>query len=783
MKRWGDVRWAHLRECWALPKATPQVRSVLLNGQLRNLMRVVPWYAASNVYTAGGVFYVLWPFVQGQPWQPWLIGFLVSQLLWAGHALACLRRAGERALDIRDMHLSAICCALCALFCGLGIYFGALFAGDEGSRLLLSAYTPGLIATGVLVSITTPLLAFIWLSILTTAACLMVARLDFLAQGMTIIQLCCYALMLTVALLFASRLFVKRIEAEQAAEQQRQIVGLLLRDFEADAHDWLWESTRSGELTRVGMRLCELLGQSQAELLGRPLASLFTQERLLSVGSDGEVGPTALQQRMNAGLAFGGVVVESQVGGEVRSWTLSAKPLHSANGIWTGWRGVGADVSDARAREADGVRRERHLHHLAHHDALTGLPNRRAFLELATQQPALGGCWAVALLDLDHFKTVNDSLGHDAGDELLVAVAQRLRDTTADGDALARLGGDEFALLLRQLPAQGCEREIERRLHAVLEALRRPERIREFRVDARASIGVSWTDSVLAAHDLLRQADTALYVAKNEGRDTLRLYAPGMNDRLRARLAMVSDLSLAVEHGQFELDYMSLRDAATLKVQGYEALLRWQHPRHGRLSPAHFVPVAEESGLITQIGLWVLERACTDALSWPEHVLVAVNVSPVQMALPTFVDAVVNIVQRVGLPPSRLELEITETALTQNPGQARAALQRLRMLGIRTAIDDFGVGYSSMAQLRELPFDRIKLDQSFAATLLNEPADGMTHSIIASVVMLADTMHLDVTAEGVEQDEQLRALRSLNCRTVQGYLFGSPAAAGRLPAG
>ncbi|WP_156374597.1 bifunctional diguanylate cyclase/phosphodiesterase [Pseudorhodoferax sp. Leaf274] len=771
------MHWKRLRGCWALPDATAHVRTILVNGQMRNLLHVVPWYVASNICTAGMVLYALWPFVRREAWPAWVAAFLLAHVAWAGHAIMALRSAGPggRLLGLRDMHVSALWCAASAVLSGIGIYVGALQAGDDASRLLLSAYTPGLIAAGVLVGITTPLLSLIWLSVLTVVACLMVAQIGYLAQGVTIALLCCYALILAVALLFASRLFVRCIAAEQAAEQERHIVGLLLRDFEADARDWLWESNRAGELTRVGLRLCNLLGLGQDRLLGRPLDSLFAQQRMLEVRSDGAVGAAALRGLLAAGEPFSGVVLEARVGGELRSWTLSAKPLHAADGAWTGWRGVGVDVSDARAREAESSMREQHLHYLAHHDALTGLPNRRAFVEEAERQQATGGRWAVALLDLDHFKTVNDSLGHAAGDQLLCSVARRLRHATREGDALARLGGDEFAMLLRTLPVQGCAREIERRMQGLLAALRTRERIGDDHIDVRASIGASWTDGVLGASELLRQADTALYVAKNAGRDAARLHAPGMSDRLRERLAMVGDLAQAVARGEFEIDYMSLRDAGSLRVQGYEALVRWRHPRHGRLLPASFIPVAEESGIVVQIGLWVLEQACRDAMSWPRHQLVAVNASAVQLACASFVEDVMDVLRRVGLPPSRLELEVTETALARDAQGARVALQRLRTLGVRTAIDDFGVGYSSMAQLRELPFDRIKLDQSFAAALPHEPAGGMTQSIIASLVLLANNMHLDITAEGVEQAQQLQVLRALGCTTVQGYLFGAPA--------
>lgn len=776
-----------LRECWALPRdADPAASRLLLDRQLRHLFRVVPWYVASNLYTGGGVFFAMWPFLRGQPWGPWAVACLLAHAGWAWHAWSSLQRAGRQGaqgLEGRDRSVSTLWCAACATACGVGIYFAAPLAGSDGTRLLLTAYTPGLIATGVLVGITTPLVSLTWLVVLTAWACLMVGRLGFLLQGMTIALLCCYAFMLALALLFASRLFVKRVEAELAEARQREIVGLLLRDFEAEANDWLWESDRDGGLTRIGARFAGLLGTHEGTLIGRGLAALFSAERLVEAGSDGDVGPEALRRRMEAPVPFSGVVVEAMVDATPRSWSLSAKPLFSDAGEWIGWRGVGNEVSDSRAREAEAFARERHLDHLASHDLLTGLPNRRALMQWLSAEGA--GCVAaLALLDLDNFKAINDTLGHAAGDTVLRAVARRLAGQCAPGDRVARLGGDEFALLMAAKPARAAETDLRDDLDRMLVAFRTPEWVDGYRVDVRASIGVALPEGALDdAGEWLRRADIALYDAKNHGRDTWRIYRDDMSRQMRERLAMVSDLSVAVRDGELSLRYMALRRVDDLSVQGYEALLRWRHPAHGDLGPTRFMRVAEESGLIEGIGMWVLERACRDALSWQASLSVSVNVSAVQLADPAFSRRVAEVLGRVGLPPHRLELEVTETAIVRNPEIARSTLQRLQRLGVRIAIDDFGVGYSSMAQLRVLPFDRIKLDQAFSAALLDARGDGLTRAIIDSVVRIAAARNVPVTAEGVEDARQLQALREIGCHSVQGFLFGAPVEAPHLVPG
>jgi diguanylate cyclase (GGDEF)-like protein len=650
---------------------------------------------------------------------------------------------------------------------------------SPGMLLLLSASTAGIMSTGALVCAVVPLVSLAWLVVLLVGCYFIVTGLGFDLQLVTLGLLLLYAVVLQGAVLFISRLFVKRVEAEVATESERQNVGLLLGDFEEKATDWLWESDNDGVLTRVSARLVEALGRDASSVIQRPLSSLFLSQRVISVPSDDEVGVEALQDRMKGSVAFSNLVVEASAKGIQRSWKLSAKPLLSPNGVQVGWRGVGSEVSDARAREAEGISRERHLHHLATHDVLTDLPNRRAFLEAlarmlecAGQAPTTSN--AMALVDLDNFKAVNDTLGHSAGDAVLKRVAARLQRALHPGDFLARLGGDEFAILMEGLPSADPLPEIQSRAHRILEHLRSPETIEEFRIDVRASVGITEALSAPESpYELMRRADVALYVAKDSGRDNFKVYEAAMSTRMEHRLSTVSDLAGALERGELEVVYQCVVELDSMKIVGCEALVRWHHPRYGLISPSEFIPAAEESGLIIPIGLWVLQQACQDAMQWPHGIGVAVNVSAVQVGSQSIVESIVDTVRDSGIVPGRVELEITESAISRDDQVARDVLQRLREHGFPLAIDDFGTGYSSMAQLRELPFDTLKLDRSFVASLGGERGSA-SNAIIASLLHLSRSMHMSVIAEGLETRDELEALRELGCQYGQGYLFAMP---------
>ncbi len=431
-----------------------------------------------------------------------------------------------------------------------------------------------------------------------------------------------------------------------------------------------------------------------------------------------------------------------------------------------GWVATYEDISERRQAEA-------RIHFMAHHDALTSLPNRLLFEERLGQLlkgvRQADGTLAVLCFDLDHFKDVNDSLGHPAGDLLLKQVAQRALDCVRGGDIVARLGGDEFAIL----QSSACQPEhavaLARRLVKTLGA---PYDLDGTRVVIGASVGIAVArgDGRDVDH-LLKNADIALYKAKGEGRGTYRLFEDEMDAQLQARRAMETELHEALNRHELVLFYQPLFDLAADRVAGFEALLRWRHPTLGTVSPARFIPVAEEMGLIGRIGEWVLAQACRDAAAWPEDVTVAVNLSPLQFRGGDLVGTVRAALDAAGLPAQRLALEITESALLKDNDKVLATLHELRGCGVEIALDDFGTGYSSLSYLRSFPFDRIKIDQSFVREMDRRP-DCL--AIVRSVAQLAQTLGMTTTAEGIETPEQLDQVRQAGCTQAQGYYFDQP---------
>ena len=433
-----------------------------------------------------------------------------------------------------------------------------------------------------------------------------------------------------------------------------------------------------------------------------------------------------------------------------------------------GWVGTFEDVTERHAANA-------RISFMAHYDALTGLGNRVLFdqrlgemLEEATRS---GDQVAVLGLDLDRFKPVNDMLGHAAGDKLLAAVAKRLASVVRASDLVARLGGDEFAIVVPL--ADDGPLAHQALADRIVEDLSAPFTIDDQPVVIGVSIGIAlFPHDGSVGNELLRCADIAMYRAKEEGRNTFRVFEAAMDKDLRERRALERDLRTAVDDEALELYYQPLVCCGTQLVQGYEALLRWNHPVRGSVPPSVFVPLAEETGLILKLGQWVLETACRTAASWVEPVRVAVNLSPVQFRHHELAPMVLGAVARSGLDPARLEIEITEGVLMDDPARAVEVLTVLRAAGIRISLDDFGTGYSSLSYLRQFPLDKIKIDKSFIDEMDSDP---QAASIVDALVSLAHTLNLSVTAEGVETPEQLRALRGQMCDQVQGYLLGRPA--------
>jgi len=400
------------------------------------------------------------------------------------------------------------------------------------------------------------------------------------------------------------------------------------------------------------------------------------------------------------------------------------------------------------------------------------LPNRALFskrLEHELERTNGGEQLAVLYIDIDEFKSVNDSLGHPAGDELLKAVASRLRSCVRDTDFVARLGGDEFAIVQAGIKQRSDVEELVKRIY---EAIREPYECLGHQVATDASIGIA-----LAPNDgtdldqLLKSADLAMYGAKADGRRTYRFFEPEMDARVKARRTLELDIRQAIADGAFDIHYQPIVNFGSNEIVGCEALLRWYHPVRGMISPAEFIPIAEETGLICQLGDWVLTTACAEAANWPSSIKLAVNVSPVQFRSHAFSLKVANALATTGLSANRLELEITEAVLIRDDEAALTMLQQLRAVGVRIALDDFGTGYSSLSYLQRFPFDKIKIDRCFVNDIAK--AEGSS-SIVQAVINIARSRNITTTAEGVETEQQREMLLTLGCTEMQGYLF-SPA--------
>jgi len=461
-----------------------------------------------------------------------------------------------------------------------------------------------------------------------------------------------------------------------------------------------------------------------------------------------------------AAMALGKVttlIIEGENGREVQ---VTTSP--TADG---GWVATHEDITERRKNEAK-------IAYMAQHDALTDLPNRAQLYEQLRQvlaRPKRGDQVAVFCLDLDRFKDVNDAHGHPIGDLLLQSVARRLRHCIRDADMVSRLGGDEFAIVQSGASQPTDATSLASRL---IEAIGAPYEIGGHQVSIDSSIGIALAPGDgLDPERLLKNADLALYRAKSDGSGLFRFFEPEMDARMQARRALEIDLRKAIANGEFELFYQPLVDMQTEYVTGFEALIRWHHPERGLVLPIDFIAVAEETGLIVQIGDWVLRQACAEAASWPRNVKIAVNLSPVQFKNKGLLLSVVSALAASGLSANRLELEITESVLLQDGHATLAMLHELRELGIRISMDDFGTGYSSLSYLRKFPFDKIKIDQSFIFDM-SDHSDSL--AIVRAVIAMGSGLGIATTAEGVETTAQFRQLKLEGCTEVQGFLFSPP---------
>ena len=537
----------------------------------------------------------------------------------------------------------------------------------------------------------------------------------------------------------------------------------LIQEFESSEKGWFWETTREGTLSYISDSVARALGREPSDLLNRPFADLVSSEAGEGAASGSE---RTLGFYLSSHVAFQDLIVRAKTKNEIW-WSISGRPVHDEFGRFFGYRGFASDLTKMRQSEVE-------LDRLARQDSLTGLANREA-LRRALDDALVSAArrkhrCSVFLLDLDRFKAVNDTLGHPAGDTLLRLVSLRLRDEVGALGQVGRLGGDEFQVVL---PATSSKEDLSKLAQGIIESLSRPYTINGTAVSIGASVGIVTSDyDDRTSDDLMRDADLALYAAKAAGKGCFRFFAPEMHEAARERQLMESDLRVALEKAQLRVVFQPSVNASSEAVTGFEALVRWDHPEHGPVSPVQFIPLAEEIGLINEIGEWVMKTACEEAVKWPDQVAVAVNLSPVQFrshSLPATVRAVLS---ETGLPAKRLELEITEGVFLSNDEHVHEMIGNLKKIGVKLALDDFGTGYSSLSYLQRVPFDKIKIDRSFV-TGASDP-EGRNAALIRAMVGLAADLKMQTTAEGVETPEELQLVRDLGCSLVQGYIFGKP---------
>lgn len=563
----------------------------------------------------------------------------------------------------------------------------------------------------------------------------------------------------------SARSYLAKKVAEDAMAEKSEVVSLLLREFEEGEADWLWQIDTSRRVRSASPRFAFALGLDTQEIDGSPFIQLIA-------GPAWETGqfPSSLHdlaERLKRRESFSNLLVRVTIKGQLRWWELSGTPKLDDNGNYDGFRGVGSDVTEQR-ESSDKIA------HMARYDTLTGLPNRMMLTEALAEAMCYAEQWrtrcAFLMIDLDRFKAVNDTLGHLVGDQLLAQVSARLKEQMSDNELCGRLGGDEFAIVVRD--ASDLD-QVKRVAERVIDRLSLPYEVDHHTLYVGASVG-----SALGPRDgstvetLMRNADLAMYRAKDDGGGVHCQYEPSLHAHAEERRKLEFSLRRALERNEFVLHYQPVVDAHDETIVSFEALVRWNSEEHGFVSPAKFIPLAEDTRLIVPIGEWVLREACREAMNWPSNVRIAVNVSGEQLLDPNFASTVVAALSMTGLPPSRLEVEVTESIFLRDPNQARATLEQVMALGCGVALDDFGTGYSSLGYLRKLRFSTIKVDRSFVQGAATGNPESL--AIIRAVVAMADSLEMSTTAEGVENEAELAIVRQLGCKKIQGYFFGRP---------
>jgi len=759
------MSWWH--DHFEIYRATDRSSAEIRAKHLYAVTRLTPVMMAANMLNGALVCLAFWDSAPRASVLSW-IAILATAAALATLAWWHLRSRVAAAASPAALRRATLHAALLAL---IWAYVpAAWFVGaDAPHRVLIATLTSGMMCAGAFALATVPTASLIYVAILTAASGYALIACNEPLYLYIAGLLCVYAFVIASGVLSAARTFTARLVSEREAERQSHMVGLLLRDFEEHATDVLWEIDCQGRFTHVSNRLATLLCNAPGEPPSASLLGLLEQCR--SAG-DSDPGREALREALASDRPFRDIVVPVRTPQGQRWWSITAKPVTSEAGRADGWRGVISDITGER-------RAQQRLHQLAHCDPLTGLANRMVLRERLARFVGRGAgarhVGALLFIDLDNFKTINDTLGHSVGDAVLQIVADRLDSVVRDRDLLARLGGDEFAIVLSDA---GSADEVAAIAQRLLRGLVVPCVAQGCSVTLGASVGIALLpEHGSSVDDALGNADLALYAAKAAGRGRFEFFAPSLGERPRRRLAIEQELRYALSRRQLALHWQPQIDLSTWSPLRAEALLRWQHPELGSIAPAEFIPVAEDCGLIEEIGNWVLLQACREATGLPASVGVSVNVSPAQLMRANFLTGVETALRDSELPPNRLEIEITESIFIDNVPPALANLRQLKQLQVRIALDDFGTGYSALGYLRRFPFDTLKIDSGFVRELLSRSD---TLAIVKTIIALAGTLGMYTVAEGVEESAQLEMLRDAGCGAIQGFIAASPMPIGEL---
>ena len=674
--------------------------------------------------------------------------------------LAARHRSASSATlaDVRDTVLEGI--ALAAVWSVPPLAFG--IRADPASAFALWIVLSVLMAASAVAMAALPLATLSFLGILGAATATMVF---FVGGPVLAAVILLFTALLMISCFTRARALVVIRAGEIALGERDETVSLLLREAQEHSADWLWETDAGRRVVRASPRFAHSVGLDPLSINGKSLLEVLAGPTWEA--GNFSAGLRALAEHLKGRVAFREVLLPVHVDGVERWFEIAANPRIDEDGVFVGFRGVGSDVTEQRA-SADKINR------MARFDTLTGLPNRLHINETLGRAMADATKWgsrcAFMMIDLDRFKAVNDSLGHPIGDRLLGRVSERLAALMTENELIGRLGGDEFAVVVRDA---GDSARVERLAQTIVDTLAKPYDLDHHTLYTGASVGVAFGPRDGAtAEMLIRSADLALYRSKDQSGGTYHCYEPQLHVAAEERRILEQALRKALTNDELDVHYQPVVDAGTGGLKGFEALVRWTHPELGPISPAKFIPLAEDARLIAPIGEWVLRSACAEAATWPGETRIAVNVSPEQLHNPGFVAIVASALANSGLPASRLELEVTESVFMRDDTGAVKVLERILALGVRLSLDDFGTGYSSLGYLSRTKFSTIKIDRSFVIGASKKVPEAI--AIIRAVVALAQSLGMATTAEGVETEDEHRMVQELGCTKVQGYYFGRP---------